>query len=548
MSTHDNILYKDDHMLKHLEGKVLFDSVNNTIYIVKGNQVDPYVLNYKKYLEKLNKIKNEKVIELQEYYELRKQIAASNANHETVTQQDAAKLFEEVAREGASDIHIRKHENFADVFIRVDGHLRHHAQWHGDYAYQLCRTIYGAIADIAETNFNPHQPQAARIANAEMLPESLYGIRIASLPKVGGFFMALRLLYDDTGVEQGGMTQRLKNLGYSKVQTDVIRYMRERPSGINILAGPTGSGKSTTQKHVLEALAIEHPELNIMTVEDPPEYPMLGVVQVPVMAAGGSSDQGNQEKRQEAFGDTIRAVLRSDPDIIMIGEIRDAESAHLALQAAMTGHQVWTTLHANSSFAIISRMVDLLGGQINNPLNVIADNSSLTGLMFQRLITRLCPYCSVPLNEVDADMRGTEFKRVLYRLSQLANFESNDVTIRFKSLEGCEHCNYKGEKGRTVLAETVAPDPEMLRLIRENPTLSPAQHYWLNTQQGKTIIRHALEKIEKGEIDASSAENALGPLNYDDIVKDDKLEQNEITDLNREASQNDILENVGYDQ
>jgi len=264
-------------------------------------------------------------------------------------------------------------------------------------------------------------------------------------------------------------------------------------------------------------------------VEDPPEYPMLGVVQIPVVVGG----RGAQEDRKQAFADAIRTVLRSDPDIIMIGEIRDQESAHLAMQAAMTGHQVWTTLHANSSFAIISRMVDLLEGEIRNPTNVIADNSCLTGLVFQRLSTKLCPECSVSLNDFHSkeELREWGLTRVVSRLSQLMDLRSRDIDIRFASRKGCAYCDYKGEKGRTVLSETVAPDAEMLRLIRESSTLSDAQQYWVETQGGKTILQHALEKIRSGIVDPVTVENALGPLTSDRMWQDGKLEHSEIEDL-----------------
>ena len=522
-----------DRLQERLRDKVYFDAKQGRLYISSdASELDPEVMNYITMLQKGGEITGDNDVEHVEYsrlVELQK-TNAQGQNYETVTLQDAADLFDNDTRMSATDIHIRKHTDWAEVLMRVDGRLQRYVQWPADYAHRLCATIYGAMADEAEPTFTPTMPQAARIAGSEMLPETLYGIRISSMPTVGrdSFFFTLRLLYDDTGVEQGSTRSRLKSLGYSEDQTQWVDYMKQRPSGINILAGPTGSGKSTTQKHVLESLAIDRPDLNIMTVEDPPEYPMLGVVQVPVVVGG----RGVQEDRKQAFVDAIRSVLRSDPDIIMIGEIRDQETAHLAMQAAMTGHQVWTTLHANSSFAIISRMVDLLEGEIRNPINVIADNSCLTGLVFQRLLTRLCPYCSTSLNDLSKEeLREQGMARVVSRLSQLVNLRSRDIDIRFSSRKGCPACDFKGEKGRTVLSETVAPDSEMLRLIRESSTLADAQSYWINTQEGKTILQHALEKIESGEVDPMTVENTLGPLTSDRMWQDGKLEKDEIQDL-----------------
>ena len=519
-----------DRLQERLQNKAFFDPQKKVLFLSETvSDLDPEVMNYIAMLQNAGEI-TENDIERVEYAKLaeKQRAGMQGKEHETVTLQDAHDLFDKATSWSASDIHIRKHENHAEVLFRVDGRLQPYTQWPAEYAYRLCSTIYGAMADVAEPTFTPTQTQAARIATTEMLPESLYGIRISCLPSVGGFLFELRLLYDDTGVNQGNTRSRLKSLGYSQMQAQLIEYMKQRSSGINVLAGPTGSGKSTTQKHVLESLAIERPDLNIMTVEDPPEYPMLGVVQVPVVVGG----RGAEEDRKKAFGDTIRAVLRSDPDIIMIGEVRDQETAHLALRAAMTGHQVWTTLHANSAFAIISRMVDLLGGEVRNPLNVIADNSCLTGLVFQRLITHLCPECSISLNDMSRDqLRSNGMSRVINCLSQLVDLRSKDIDIRFSSGQGCPACDYKGEKGRTVLSETVAPDPEMLRLIRESSTLSDAQHYWVQSQGGKTILQHALDKIKAGKIDPVSAQNALGPLTADRFFEGGKLEGEEIQGL-----------------
>lgn len=522
-----------DRLQERLKHKVHYDPAQGRLYISRDtSDLDPEVLNYITMLRNTGEIVDDDIeyVEYARLAELQKAKIQSDQTSKTVTQADATELFNIATKMSATDIHIRKHTDWAEVLLRIDGRLQRYAQWPADYVQRLCATIYGAMADEAEPTFTPTIPQAARIAGSDMLPEMLYGIRISSLPTVGrdSFFFGLRLLYDDTGVEQGNTRTRLRSLGYSTDQTQWIEYMKQRSSGINILAGPTGSGKSTTQKHVLESLAIERPDLNIMTVEDPPEYPMLGVVQIPVVVGG----RGAQDDRKQAFIDAIRSVLRSDPDIIMIGEIRDQETAHLAMQAAMTGHQVWTTLHANSSFAIISRMVDLLEGEMRNPLNVIADNSCLTGLVFQRLITRLCPQCNVSLNDLTKEeLRERGLTRVVNRLSQLMDLRSQNIDIRFCSREGCPACDYKGERGRTVLSESVAPDSEMLRLIRERPTLSDAQQHWISTQEGKTILQHALEKIQAGEVDPFTVENVLGPLTSDRMWQDGKLEKDEIQDL-----------------
>ena len=528
-------------MERILENKVFVDRTNGILYIPENEQLNTSILNYETYLRNMGQIKEVRSVDYAQITKMQKRFGSKNDSKDTATLQDAMTLFKNAVEKKASDIHIRKHEDYADVKVRIDGRVTPFAQWPAEYAFQLCSVIYGSMADVAEPYFAPTNPQNARIAKPEMLPEGLNGIRISSVPKVGGFFMALRLLYDDSGVEWGDTTTRLQHLGYSDTQTRVINYMRQRPSGINILAGPTGSGKSTTQKHILESLAIERPDLNIMTIEDPPEYPMLGVVQVPAEVSG----KGSRDDRAEGFNTAIKAALRSDPDIIMVGEIRDPESAHLALQAAMTGHQVWTTLHANSAFAVISRMADLLGDKISNPMTVLADNSCLTGLVYQRLVVKLCPHCKCCFADMEREaFRSGPYSQVMTRLSQLLDLRSLDTNICFKSEEGCEHCNYKGETGRTVLSEVVAPDPEMLRLVREKATVFEAQRHWKEKQGGTTILQHALEKIKTGQVDPLTVEKALGPLTADKLFDDGVLEDEEIHSLydNESKELNRILE------
>lgn len=515
-------------MERRLENKVFVDRGSGVLYVPETEQMNTEILNYETYLRNMGQISEVRVVDYAKITNMQKRYGNKAGDQETATLQHAMHLFKNAVENKASDIHIRKHEDYADVKMRIDGRLTDYEQWPGEYAFQLCSVVYGAMADVAESFFAPTQPQNARIAKPEMLPEGLYGIRISSVPKVEGFFMALRLLYDDSGVELGDTPTRLEALGYNAIQTKKITYMKQRPSGINILAGPTGSGKSTTQKHVLESIAIERPDLNIMTIEDPPEYPMLGVVQVPAEVGGKRSRQ----QREEGFNDAIKAALRSDPDIIMIGEIRDPESAHLALQAAMTGHQVWTTLHANSAFAIISRMCDLLGDKLSNPLNVLADNSCLTGLVYQQLVVKLCENCKRCFADMHREsLRSGKYSRVMNRLAQLVDLRSLDTNICFKSEEGCEHCNYRGETGRTVLSEVVAPDPEMLRLIRERATVFDAQRHWKEKQGGTTIMQHALEKIKTGQVDPLTVEKALGPLTTDKMFDDGVLENDEISGL-----------------
>jgi type II secretory ATPase GspE/PulE/Tfp pilus assembly ATPase PilB-like protein len=381
----------------------------------------------------------------------------------------------------------------------------------------MLTAIYGSMADIADPVYNPSTYQDARIGKAKYLPKTLHGIRIACGPQVGGTLMVMRLLYADTKNSGGSVAERLHRLGYTDDHGHTVNFMRSRPTGINVVSGPTGSGKSTTLKHILESVHIERPDLNILSVEDPPEYPIEGVAQLPVTNAD------TDEERKAAFGAAIRAALRMDPDIILIGEIRDAESAKLAIRAAMTGHQVWTTLHANSGFNIFNRLADILsdGGE-GNPLAILSDITVTTGLVFQRLAKVLCDHCKKPLV-------GNESRVDAHLLKRIDRALETREGVCIKG-DGCTDCMGTGVSGRTVLAEVIATDPEMLKILKDEG-IDEARRYWLDKQSGQTALAHGLEKISQGIVDPAQAEEVVGLLTTDLVFGDNTIFKGELNDI-----------------
>lgn len=458
----------------------------------------------------------QEVVTLQTISEQRHRRMRGNNGSHTATIADAIKMFEDACRRKASDIHIRIYGDYAILKYRINGDLSDISQWTADYAEAICHVIYTSMADVADPTYQPSVTQDARIAKPEMLPEGLYGIRISSGPHSDGSFMVLRLLYASENVQAGvDMGERLRELGYGEDHIQIIRFLARRPTGITIIAGPTGSGKSTTLKHTLEGLSSARPELCIMSVEDPPEYPMSGVLQMPVMAGASSAD------REEAFGRAIRSAMRSDPDIMMIGEIRDQETARLAIRAAMTGHQVWTTLHANSAFNIINRMCDIMASpQMPDPIKTLADITVLSGLVSQRLVKTICPHCRIPL----LDNKEKMPEDLLRRLSRVVDLERDGHHI-YLCGPGCDRCS-GGVKGRTVVAEVVATDPKLLECLREGG-IDRAQEHWLKAQEGRTVIQHMIEKITHGLVDPAMAEAIVGPLTTDMVFRDGVLEKSE---------------------
>jgi type II secretory ATPase GspE/PulE/Tfp pilus assembly ATPase PilB-like protein len=270
--------------------------------------------------------------------------------------------------------------------------------------------------------------------------------------------------------------------------------LKEQPIGINIISGPTGSGKSTSLQRVLQGELLEaEGKLHVITVEDPVEYPIEGAVQTSVTNAS------TEEERSRMFSAAISNAMRLDPDTIMIGEVRDRASAQSALRASMTGHQVWTTVHANSAVAIVDRLVDL-----GLPVSLVADHTVVTGLISQRLVKVLCPHCKLPL----ADHQSALSEAALSRVRQSV---AADLANVFIAGPGCGKCRHQGTTGRTVVAEVIVPDEQFFKYIRAGEKTAAVQ-YWQQELGGKTILHHAIEKVAAGIVDPRMAEKMVGHL------------------------------------
>jgi len=403
-------------------------------------------------------------------------------------QDTAQALFRKATRLRASDIHIRVDvRQKTQIYFRIQNDLEFIEEHSYEFGDKLCTAIYQSMADIGDSTFEPLSRQDARISDRDKIPEGIDGIRIATSPKTGGFVFVMRLLYNDTADDLD-----LRSLGFSGEQSDNLELMKQCPTGIIIIGGPTGSGKSTTLQRVLASIIREEAgKKHVITVEDPPEYPIMGAVQTPV------TNVQTEEERSKAFQAAIKSAMRLDPDVIMIGEVRDTPSARLAVQAAMTGHQVWTTLHANNALAILDRLIDL-----GVPVELLADASIITGLICQRLLKVLCPHCKIPVNNVLDRYAQADLQRIM----SVAELDKVFVVGN-----GCENCRNTGIVGRTVVAETVVTDDKLLSFIRQRDKLA-AIAYWRNELRGLTMKDHALLKIIQGTVDPFQAEAVVGRL------------------------------------
>src|SRR5699024_9796784 len=322
----------------------------------------------------------------------------------------------------ASDIHFDPQEIELKIRYRIDGVLRtertlpKHMQ-----SVMIARLKIMANLNITESRV----PQDGRIKlNVNFKP---IDIRISTLPSVYGEKIVMRIL------DLGNALDQLDKIGFSKRDEKTFRKMIKKPNGIILITGPTGSGKSSTLYAALNQLNDE--TVNIITVEDPVEYQIAGVNQVQVNDAVGMT-----------FARGLRSILRQDPDIVMVGEIRDLETAQISVRASLTGHLVLSTLHTNSAVAALTRLIDM-------GVEPFLISSSLTGVVAQRLVRRVCRDC---MESVEPTVREKEI------------FTEMKVDItRVNRGKGCPSCNDTGYRGRIAIFEILRIDDYIRELIME---------------------------------------------------------------------------------
>jgi len=329
-------------------------------------------------------------------------------------------LLMDAVKRGASDIHFEPEFAFLRIRYRIDGVLQqvrslHKSYWPG-VAVRL-KVISGM--DIAETR----SPQDGRL-NMNLCGRPI-DFRVSSHPTIHGENLVLRVLDRERSIIP------LERMGLRLSTLDQLKMMMTRPEGILIVTGPTGSGKTTTLYSLLSHKNTE--SVNIMTLEDPVEYPVTQMRQTSVA-----------EVNKVDFANGIRSIMRQDPDIILVGEVRDTDTATMAFRAAMTGHQVFTTLHTNSALGAFPRLSD-----IGISPDIMAGN--IIGVVAQRLVRVLCPHCKEPVKPTDEQRKILGVKR-------------NEAIQIFKH-KGCKRCNQTGYRGRMAIMELLRIDSDMDSLI-----------------------------------------------------------------------------------
>jgi general secretion pathway protein E len=355
----------------------------------------------------------------------------------------------------ASDIHIEPFENRLIVRYRIDGVLHEtESPPRRLSAAVISRIKIMASLDIAERRL----PQDGRIKLRVQGKE--IDLRVSTVPTMHGESVVMRIL------DKGGVALDFAKLGFDAANLKVFTDILGQPHGVMLVTGPTGSGKTTTLYTALDRL--NQPDVKILTVEDPVEYQMPGINQIQV-----------KPQIDLTFANALRSIVRQDPDVIMIGEIRDLETAQIAVQSALTGHMVLSTLHTNDAASSINRLLDM-------GVDDYLLTSTVIGIQAQRLVRRLCNHCKTPYHPVE---------EVVTQMG-LHRFSGNNPVTLYHA-KGCEHCGHTGYFGRECIMEVMAMTDDMRSLVMKHATASELRAQAIRDGM-ETMYENGLKKAVQG--------------------------------------------------
>ena len=367
-------------------------------------------------------------------------------------------LFFQAIKKGASDIHIEIHEKKGEVRLRIDGALKKHL----DLEKSVANLVINRIKVISHLDISEKRvPQDGRTQVS--ISGKTLDIRVSVLPTYYGERVVMRILMQSESIPT------LEDLGFEKDTTEEFYKLLNHSHGMILVTGPTGSGKSTTLHSFLQHIA--SPDKNIITVEDPVEYNADHVNQIQVNAKVGLT-----------FAAGLRSILRQDPDVVMVGEIRDSETAEIALQAALTGHLLLSTLHTNDSTSSLTRLMDM-------GIEDYLLSSTLIGVLAQRLVRKLCDHCKVPTLLPD---------------NVIEELGLDNRSIYYQSV-GCRKCDFTGYHGRNAVGELFVMNDEVKEYMKKG--LNDHEIREMMKKNGMKTISDRLKEMMKSGI--TSYEEAL---------------------------------------
>ncbi len=408
-------------------------------------------------------------------------------------QKDFVDIIAKAAAQKVSDVHIEVADQ-TTIFFRIDGSMQPVMEYNSQWGESFVRAAF-ASSDMSNANYAQNEYQSAqkdgrtplRGTRDLYLPTGILGVRMQFNPiAFGSRYVVMRLLYDNPS--EGLKTEQ----EFGPYEQRLLARLRSFPTGLVIVAGPTSSGKSTTLVRNMSMMLRERNyEINMITVENPVEQKIFGARQMPVV------NTTNEEQRDEKYIEALAAALRSDPDTLVVGEIRTLAAAQLTVRGALSGHNVWTTLHANSAMAALTRLLDL-GIE---PFK-LKEETLMRGLVSMRLFKKLCPHCRELLSEHPE--RGA-YRRVIDAYG--------DVGLRqvYQRGAGCPHCHGTGNVGRVKAGEIIITNSEFLRLALAGST-DAAVRYWMEEMDGRTLKEAAVSLMLQGIISIDEVERWVGQL------------------------------------
>lgn len=492
--------------------KIAIDRANGHVYVDKRSAGDPNLLTWQDRNKANGLVFKIKPSDVDEVAKLREggMRAYENTEDDLLVRNHAIEIITTAAKYNASDIHIMMRGSYTEIQIVVKGGLRVLKRISQEEGTALARAIYQGIAKVRDSSYNPLDFQNAQISS-DALPNNIgvSSIRIVRGPSYpqarDGAFMTMRLqfLADHKSACQSELAAlefprkpdgvfRLGVMGYTPSQVEKINELMDAPNGLILFTGPTGSGKTTAMFQALQQVARTKPHRRLVTIEDPVEYPMEWAVQMAITGAKNDKETG------DAFGERVRVALRMAPNNILLGELRGPEVAVAALEAAVTGHQVWSTMHVTDPFLFVDRLELMDKKRLDR--RVFCDHKLVRGVIAQRLLPKLCTECSVLLS----DEPNTLSKRIVNSLQTWGDLSK--VKVRGA---GCSHCGYDGTVGRFAVAEILVTDAAVMSDFISHGSDVARKNHRKKPGSDVSMLESSIKYSLAGIVDPRSIEDSI---------------------------------------